>query len=463
MVKNNFRPCYLTALIFLAILLVSMPGCHQVPIHREITRTEKLAHTVTNEILEYHSPDPLPQLEMMLTTGLSRNEAIRVALLNNRALKAAFQDLGIAKADLIQAGLFKNPTLSTAVHIPKENEGIVTNIEVKTTILSLSDLWQIPLRKRVFSAQLEQVLMNLVNQILQTMATARHAYDEVLFAKALLANTEDMLIQAIKLRDNLHHRHQFGLENDADVYLAEASVGYWQMKVIELKAAGYRAQTHLSYILGVEPTPDTCFSLTETFSIPPQVPDIEYLLRWALIHHPEIQLAHKKITYYKSLLRYEHSRRIKTADLGVVFKQDFERMQRGVGPYFAMEVPLFDTNQVRIAHVEYSLKRAEQELSDTCLKVKTDICSYYQTLAALQINLANYEKAILEYHKKALDYSITHQKVMQITIPTVIHMQRDLYEAQRNLLHVRHTALDTYTDLEKSSGQEINKPHNITF
>src|SRR5262249_2333552 len=40
---------------------------------------------------------------------LTADRAVQVALLNNRSLQALYAELGVAQADLVQAGLLKNP------------------------------------------------------------------------------------------------------------------------------------------------------------------------------------------------------------------------------------------------------------------------------------------------------------------------------------------------------------------
>jgi outer membrane protein, heavy metal efflux system len=44
-----------------------------------------------------------------LTDGLSEGEAVQLALLNNAAFQELLADLGLANADLVQAGLLTNP------------------------------------------------------------------------------------------------------------------------------------------------------------------------------------------------------------------------------------------------------------------------------------------------------------------------------------------------------------------
>ena len=48
----------------------------------------------------------------LLAKPLSADDAVQIALLNNRGLQASFQDLGIAEAEVAQAGRVPNPGFS---------------------------------------------------------------------------------------------------------------------------------------------------------------------------------------------------------------------------------------------------------------------------------------------------------------------------------------------------------------
>src|SRR4029453_6313933 len=55
------------------------------------------------------------EVRALLHDTLTVDGAIQVALLNNRNLQALYADLGVAQADLVQAGLLRNPVFDGAV------------------------------------------------------------------------------------------------------------------------------------------------------------------------------------------------------------------------------------------------------------------------------------------------------------------------------------------------------------
>jgi cobalt-zinc-cadmium efflux system outer membrane protein len=62
-----------------------------------------------------------------------------VAMLNNRDLQAIYSDLGLAQADLVQAGLFRNPILDAAVLFPLS--GVRPDLQLTVVISFLDALY----------------------------------------------------------------------------------------------------------------------------------------------------------------------------------------------------------------------------------------------------------------------------------------------------------------------------------
>jgi len=61
----------------------------------------------------------------LLAKDLTVDAAVQIALFNNRSLQATFEEIGILQADLVQAGLLKNPQIaaSSAFRIARHRDG----------------------------------------------------------------------------------------------------------------------------------------------------------------------------------------------------------------------------------------------------------------------------------------------------------------------------------------------------
>ena len=62
-------------------------------------------------------------LDKLLENELTAAGAIQIALLNNARLQARYEELGISQAELIQAGLLKNPTVFGSARFPTNSPG----------------------------------------------------------------------------------------------------------------------------------------------------------------------------------------------------------------------------------------------------------------------------------------------------------------------------------------------------
>ena len=82
------------------------------------------------------------------------DEAVQIALLNNRELQALYSDLGVAQADLVQAGLLKNPIFDAAILFPVASGGR-PKLEL-SAVWNFLDIFYVPLRKRVAAARFEE-------------------------------------------------------------------------------------------------------------------------------------------------------------------------------------------------------------------------------------------------------------------------------------------------------------------
>jgi hypothetical protein len=89
------------------------------------------------------------RVDELLGKPLSMDDAVQVALLNNRGLQAAYAELGITEAEVVQAGRLPNPGFASAAR-PKGDE-----VELERGLhVNLARLLAMPLVQRVEAAPL---------------------------------------------------------------------------------------------------------------------------------------------------------------------------------------------------------------------------------------------------------------------------------------------------------------------
>lgn len=59
------------------------------------------------------------KVHAMLAGGLTADEAVSVAIINNRSFQGLFQAIGASRADFVQSGLLTNPLIGLTARLPE--------------------------------------------------------------------------------------------------------------------------------------------------------------------------------------------------------------------------------------------------------------------------------------------------------------------------------------------------------
>ncbi len=114
----------------------------------------------------------------LLAKPLSVDDAVQLALLNNRGLQATFNELGITEAEVVQAGRLPNPGFSFA-RLRRGDE-----IELERSFhFNLARLLTLPLVGRLEARRFEQTKGMVAMRVLALAADTRKAYFNALAAE----------------------------------------------------------------------------------------------------------------------------------------------------------------------------------------------------------------------------------------------------------------------------------------
>lgn len=136
------------------------------------------------------------ELDALLKQPLSADGAVRVALLGNRGLRASLAQLGVAEADLVQAGRLANPSLGFG-RMSGHGE---TEIE-RSVMFDLVGLLTMPLRRDIEARRFESA------KLVAASAAVRHALDtRKAWFRAVAAN------ESARYAEQVHEAAQAGAE-----------------------------------------------------------------------------------------------------------------------------------------------------------------------------------------------------------------------------------------------------------
>ena len=254
----------------LSLVCLAIPACVTVNPDQDYQRAAGLivdrtgADDVYDPKTEYLIAD---KVAAALADGLAVDEAVAIALLNNRGFQSAFQDIGVSRADLVESGLISNPTLGLSLRFPEG--GGLANLSLSLA-QQLADLWQIPVRKRIAQAQLEQTLSMVVRAAVVLSSDVQVCYYRLLaLERAATLAGEDLRLAGRSLA-LARSRFEAGESDKLDVNLARAGELEARRRMIALGQDVRQARSDLARVLGLS-RQDADWPLTEELPTEPTV------------------------------------------------------------------------------------------------------------------------------------------------------------------------------------------------
>jgi outer membrane protein TolC len=308
----------------------------------------------------------------LLGKPLSVDDAVQLALLNNRGLQASFNELGISEADLVQAGRLPNPGFSFG-RLTKGDE-----IELERGLhLNLARLLAMPLMQQVESRRFAQAQGAAALSVLSLAAETRKAWVQAVAAQES-ARYSAQVMQAAEASAELARRMaQVGNFNKLQQAREQSFYADAALNQAKAQQAQLSARERLTRLLGLWGT-QVSYRLPERLpdlpASPKELPDIE---RTALSQRLDVQGA-RLLTEQtaRNLGLTRTTRFVNVLELGLVRNSSNEAPTQK-GWEIGFEIPLFDWGGARVAKAEAIYMQTVHRAAETAINARSEVREAY--------------------------------------------------------------------------------------
>ncbi|MBK9261947.1 MAG: TolC family protein [Polyangiaceae bacterium] len=361
----------------------------------------------------------------ILAKPLTADDAVKLALVQNRELRASMYELGIARGQAVQAGLLPNPEIEISLRAPQDPfQRLQADIGFE---YDLSALILVPLRKGVADAELEATRVRVARDVLETAFQARLAFYDVQARQAVLdlqKRAFDAFQAGYAAAEELH---RVGNLPDADLAIHRAAVEASRIDVAEAENALLDARERFNVAAGLS-------GQQVTWTIAGPLPPPEDM--------PVDAVVTEKKAITASLELAEIGRRMEAAAKRVGLHRTqgvmphvsggFHGEQDGIswelGGHVTVGLPIFDRAQGRIISAKSELGALRERYVAAAIGVRSSARMTQNRIESAGKRARHYQQALLPAREKALAETLLQYNAMHVSVFQVLDVQRRVTE-----------------------------------
>jgi cobalt-zinc-cadmium efflux system outer membrane protein len=351
------------------------------------------------------------KLLSLLKRKLAADDAVQIALLNNRDLQALYSDLGVAQADLVQAGLLGNPIFDAAVMFPISGGGR-PDLELGAA-MNFLNIFYIPLRKRVAAARFEEVKTRVAGSVLDFAGRVRSAFYAYQADEQML-ELRQTIVQALNASLEIARRlSEAGNITDLDLAREQAQ---WETAKLALRSAEIalrQSREELNIVMGLWGEQLQWQSDGRLPDIPEQPVSTKDIEGRALEQSLDLADARQRIAATGQQLGLTRWTTL-LPELSAGPQAERNDGEWEIGPRLDFPIPLFDQGQARVGRGVAELRRARQEYYGAAVRIRATARALRDRVDGARDRALYYRDILLPLHERIVNETQLQYNAMQL-------------------------------------------------
>lgn len=433
--------------VALASLAAALSGCASVPRDAGFADVQREVMTETQQPVQWDprrevSPPDDAMVQSLLQEPLTADRAVQIAFANNRDLQATFEDLGLARADLIAASTIRNPLFSGEIRFPHEPKA---PFELGLA-QSLIDIFQLRNRKKFGRAQFEAARLRVSGATINFAGQVRAEYYDLLAARRILARQETIM-KAQEAATELARRQHFA-GNISDLDLENEQSRYEQVKLDYARAQldELEAREHVIADLGLVQRAE--LNLPDDFpTFPESERTSEEIEREATARRLDIRMAQREVEAAQRAIPIVKTAVLDSLEAGVHHEREPEGT-RTTGPAATVPIPIFDRGGAPKARARAILRQAQQRLAALTVTARSEARAAQERVLEARARMTYMRDVVIPRRDRILKLTQLEYNAMLRGVFQLIQARQNLADAQREAIIATRDYWVTRTELE---------------
>jgi len=363
------------------------------------------------------------RVDSLLKKPLSADAAVQIAFWNNRGLQAAFNELGIADAQRMQASLPPNPRIAIA----RTTAPLALEIErqISGSILALVTL---PARVEIANDRFRAAQLRTLENMLKLAADTRRQYYRAVAANqqvATLVQAKSTAEATAELFKRLGESGGVNKLNQARDFVFYAETG---AQLAQARIQQRVEREKLIRLMGLWGEDLSALKLPGALPAMPRLATSREIEAEALKRRVDLQMARADLDALAKSLGLTQATRF-VADIDLLGRRTYDRAFKADGDRertirrtleLEIEIPLFDFGQARAALAEETYMQAANKLAEKAINIRSEAREAYQVWRGTYDVSRLYQSQVLPLRKIIQEESLLQYNGMLIDVTQLI-------------------------------------------
>jgi cobalt-zinc-cadmium efflux system outer membrane protein len=392
-----------------ATLLTS--GCASTFIGSDLGRIEALTG---RDLPESVLVDPMVHeaVTATLERPLDADAAVRIAIANNRELRATLRELGIDRGRVLQASLLPNPEVEIDLRRQDDPEQPI-QIELFAAF-ELTEALLTPMRVEAASRELDAARFRVAGRVIETEYEVRAAFYDAQAAEQRLAVAVRSLDALAASRDSAQMLFEAGNIPELDLAAQIAAYEEARATTAELELARASARERLHRLMGLHGAA-TAWTIAgplasaEEHTVPAE---LERVAIESSVELREARMRLEAIGQRVGLSRAEGW--IPDVTVDVHGEQDGETWEMGGGA--SITLPIFDRNEGTTAAYEAQFDALMERYEGLAIDIRSTARDARNRLASSELRARQYTDVIVPARRRVFEQTLLQYNAMQVGV-----------------------------------------------
>lgn len=383
---------------------------------------------------------------------LTSERSVAIALLNNRRLQSIYEELGLARAHVLQASLLPNPIFGGSYQ-SSTNDGPDPEVEL-SLVADVMALLTLPLRRKVAKHEFEAVKSEVARQVLSLAAEVTAQFYAVQADEQMLAMLRQVVETTEASAEASRQLHEAGNITDLELANEEAMLARAKLDYVSAELRGRKERERLHILMGLWGD-QTAIVIPDRL---PEIPEAELNLadveRDAIAANLELDaLEHRLEAASRDLGLTRVTAFVPQIELGALFTREGEGNHL-LGPEVMAPIPLFNQGQPQVATANAQFRKLSEEYYYKAVEVRAAARAARDHLQLARERALYTQRVELPLAQRIFEQTQLQYNAMQVGV-------FDLIRAKQNQIEVARHYIDDMRDywLARAEVSAIQQGH----